>query len=100
MVRWKAAQWFNATAFGLISLMSLSQLVQPDSLAGHLFTLALFSFPSIICFRALRAEVSANGTTTEKRGQGYGQETYWIITCLNSANAIDLTVAGCLLPSA
>jgi len=45
-------------------------------------------------------EVNSDGTTTEKRGQGYGQETYWITTCLNSANAIDLTVAGCLLPSA
>jgi len=45
-------------------------------------------------------EVNANGTTTEKKGQGYGQETYWITTCLNSANAIDLTIAGCLLPSA
>ncbi|WP_194918484.1 S1 family peptidase [Catenulispora rubra] len=44
-------------------------------------------------------EVAANGTKTEKRGQGYGQETYWITTCLNSSNAIDLTVSGCRLPS-
>ena len=43
-------------------------------------------------------EVASDGTTTETQGQGYGQETYWITTCLNSANAIDLTVPGCLLP--
>lgn len=43
-------------------------------------------------------EVGSDGTTTETRGQGYGQETYWITTCLDSSNAIDLTVAGCLLP--
>lgn len=45
-------------------------------------------------------EVGSDGTTTETRGQGYGQETYWITTCLDSSNAIDLTVAGCLLPKA
>ena len=44
-------------------------------------------------------EVAPDGTTTETQGQGYGQETYWITTCLNSSNAIDLTVSGCLLPS-
>lgn len=44
-------------------------------------------------------EVASDGTKTETQGQGYAQETYWIMTCLNSSNAIDLTVAGCLLPS-
>ena len=43
-------------------------------------------------------EVASDGTTTATKGQGYGQETYWITTCLTSANAIDLTRAGCLLP--
>jgi hypothetical protein len=43
-------------------------------------------------------EVASDGTTTETRGQGYGQETYWITTCLNAANGIDLSVSGCLLP--
>jgi hypothetical protein len=43
-------------------------------------------------------EVNSNGTITYRRGQGYGQETYWVTTCLNSSNAIDLTLSGCLLP--
>lgn len=43
-------------------------------------------------------EVNPDGTTTETKGQGYGQETYWITTCLNSSNAIDLTISGCMLP--
>ncbi|MGI8667988.1 MAG: trypsin-like peptidase domain-containing protein [Jatrophihabitans sp.] len=42
-------------------------------------------------------EVNADGTTTETKGQNYGEETYWFTTCLNSTNAIDLTKAGCLL---
>ncbi|NUP46021.1 MAG: hypothetical protein HOW97_01700 [Catenulispora sp.] len=42
-------------------------------------------------------EVNADGTTTATKGQGYGQEIYWVTTCLNSANAIDLTISGCLL---
>jgi hypothetical protein len=42
-------------------------------------------------------EVAPDGTTTETKGQSYGEETYWFTTCLNSANAIDLTVSGCLL---
>jgi hypothetical protein len=43
-------------------------------------------------------EVNADGTTTATKNQGYGQETYWITTCLTAANAIDLSTAGCLLP--
>ena len=43
-------------------------------------------------------EVGSNGTITYRRGQGYGQETYWVTTCLNASRAIDLTVSGCLLP--
>ena len=43
-------------------------------------------------------EVSSNGTKTERKGQGYGQETYWVTTCLNASRAIDLSVSGCLLP--
>jgi hypothetical protein len=43
-------------------------------------------------------EVDENGNTTAHKGQSYGQETYWFTTCLNSANAIDLSVSGCLLP--
>lgn len=43
-------------------------------------------------------EVSSTGTITATRGQGYGQETYWITTCLNASRTIDLTLSGCMLP--
>ncbi|MFL6112128.1 MAG: trypsin-like peptidase domain-containing protein [Catenulispora sp.] len=42
-------------------------------------------------------EVNSDGTTTATKGQGYGQETYWLTTCLTPANTIDLTISGCLL---
>jgi hypothetical protein len=42
-------------------------------------------------------EVAADGTTRAFLGQSYGQQTYWITTCLNGSRAIDLTIAGCLL---
>ncbi|ACU70822.1 conserved hypothetical protein [Catenulispora acidiphila DSM 44928] len=43
-------------------------------------------------------EVGSDGTTTEHKGQGYGQETYWLTTCLTASNAINLSTPGCLLP--
>ncbi|GHJ42773.1 hypothetical protein Cs7R123_01150 [Catellatospora sp. TT07R-123] len=43
-------------------------------------------------------EVDANGTVHVYQGQSYGQQTYWFTTCLNASRAIDLSVAGCLLP--
>jgi V8-like Glu-specific endopeptidase len=43
-------------------------------------------------------EVDANGNVTFEKGLSYGQQTYWIYTCLNSNNEVDLTVPGCLLP--
>jgi hypothetical protein len=43
-------------------------------------------------------EVDANGKTTAVKGQSYGQQTYWFTTCLTATNALDLNVAGCLLP--
>ncbi|WP_232534085.1 putative Ig domain-containing protein [Plantactinospora sp. KBS50] len=42
-------------------------------------------------------EVDANGTTHAYQGQSYGQQVYWFNTCLNSANTIDLSIAGCML---
>ncbi|MGW6915452.1 putative Ig domain-containing protein [Kitasatospora sp. NPDC054939] len=42
-------------------------------------------------------EVAADGTTKAYKGQSYGQQTYWFTTCLTSARAIDLNLAGCLL---
>jgi len=43
-------------------------------------------------------EVNSDGSITVVQGQNYGQETYWFTTCLTSANTIDLTKSGCLLP--
>jgi len=43
-------------------------------------------------------EVDQNGNRSAHRGYGYGQETYWVYSCLNQYNEIDLSVAGCLLP--
>jgi Zn-dependent metalloprotease len=45
-------------------------------------------------------EVAADGTTTAHQGQSYGQQTWWITTCLNGSRQVDLTVAGCKLAGA
>jgi hypothetical protein len=45
-------------------------------------------------------EVAADGTTTAHQGQSYGQQVWWISTCVNSSHLLDLTVAGCKLPGA
>ncbi|HST46551.1 S1 family peptidase [Jatrophihabitans sp.] len=42
-------------------------------------------------------EINPGGTTTVVKGEGYGQQTYWITTCLTH-NTLDLAKAGCLLP--
>lgn len=43
-------------------------------------------------------EVDNNGNVTYHQGYGYGQETYLLSTCINSAGEFDLTVDGCQLP--
>lgn len=43
-------------------------------------------------------EIDLNGNITFTKGVSYGQQTYWVYTCLNSSREIDLSVAGCLLP--
>jgi V8-like Glu-specific endopeptidase len=42
-------------------------------------------------------EVDKNGNVTATQGVGYGQETYQIYTCVNSANQFDLATPGCAL---
>jgi hypothetical protein len=42
-------------------------------------------------------EVDAAGNETVDKGRGYGQQTFWIYTCL-VGNNIDLDKPGCLLP--
>ena len=43
-------------------------------------------------------EVDANGKVTAQKGLSYGQQTFWIYSCLNSRNEMDLNQAGCQLP--
>jgi Zn-dependent metalloprotease len=45
-------------------------------------------------------EIAADGTTTAHQGQSYGQQTWWITTCLSSSRQVDLTVTGCKLAGA
>ncbi|TWD82104.1 trypsin-like peptidase [Kribbella amoyensis] len=42
-------------------------------------------------------EVDADGNITVEQGAAYGQQTWWLYTCLTEARAIDLTKAGCQL---
>jgi V8-like Glu-specific endopeptidase len=43
-------------------------------------------------------EVDQNGQITYNKGYSYGQQTFWIYSCLNKSHELDLTVNGCLLP--
>lgn len=43
-------------------------------------------------------EVDAAGNITVDQGAGYGQQTWWIYTCLTASRTIDLAKAGCQLP--
>jgi hypothetical protein len=43
-------------------------------------------------------EIDEKGNVTATRGFSYGQQTYWVYSCLNQYNELDLSVAGCLLP--
>jgi V8-like Glu-specific endopeptidase len=43
-------------------------------------------------------EVAPDGTITSQQGYSYGQQTYWIYSCLNEKNEIDVNRSGCLLP--
>jgi V8-like Glu-specific endopeptidase len=43
-------------------------------------------------------EIDESGNVTYQEGYSYGQQTYWIYSCLNPAGALDLAVPGCLLP--
>lgn len=43
-------------------------------------------------------EIDPNGGVIFKKGYSYGQETYWIYSCLDDKNQINLKAQGCLLP--
>lgn len=42
-------------------------------------------------------EVDQQGNVTYKMGNAYGQQTYWVYSCMNSMNELDLNKEGCLL---
>jgi V8-like Glu-specific endopeptidase len=44
-------------------------------------------------------EVAPDGTTTAHQGQSYGQQVYWISTCVDASRKLNLSQSGCLLPS-
>ncbi|MEN0059976.1 MAG: hypothetical protein AAGB31_14140, partial [Bdellovibrio sp.] len=43
-------------------------------------------------------EIDENGKMTAHKGYTYGQQTYWVYSCLNQYNEVDLQTPGCLLP--
>jgi hypothetical protein len=44
-------------------------------------------------------EEARDGTITVHQGRGYGQETWWLTTCIDADRHLDLTLVGCRLPS-
>lgn len=43
-------------------------------------------------------EVDANGNISAHKDYSYGQQVYWVYSCLNQFNEIDLGAKGCMLP--
>ncbi|MFG1906219.1 serine protease [Kribbella sp. NPDC048928] len=43
-------------------------------------------------------EVDADGNVTVDQGAAYGEQTWWLYTCLTTDRAIDLNKSGCELP--
>jgi V8-like Glu-specific endopeptidase len=43
-------------------------------------------------------EVDADGNVTVEQGAAYGQQTWWLYTCLTANRTIDLNKSGCELP--
>ena len=43
-------------------------------------------------------EVDADGNVTVEQGAAYGQQTWWLYTCLTANRTIDLNKTGCELP--
>lgn len=43
-------------------------------------------------------EIDEKGNVTYTKGVNYGQQTFWLYSCLNARFEIDLAIPGCLLP--
>ncbi|MES2768176.1 MAG: trypsin-like peptidase domain-containing protein [Bdellovibrionota bacterium] len=51
-----------------------------------------------VCTMNNPCEVDENGNKKAYQGISYGQQTYWVYSCLTEANEINLLKEGCLLP--
>ncbi len=49
------------------------------------------------CSRNNPCEIDKDGNVTYEKGLGYGQQTYWIYSCINTKHEFDLTTPGCVL---
>jgi hypothetical protein len=43
-------------------------------------------------------EMDRDGVITVHKGIAYGTQTYWLTTCVDPGNKLDLARPGCLLP--
>jgi V8-like Glu-specific endopeptidase len=43
-------------------------------------------------------EIDENGKITYQKGWAYGQQTYWVYSCLNANREFDILMPGCVLP--
>jgi len=50
------------------------------------------------CTRDNPCEVDENGNVTYQKGFSYGEQTYWIYSCLDGSNQVDVNIPGCQLP--
>ncbi len=50
------------------------------------------------CTEGNPCEIDEKGVTTIRQGINYGQQTYWLYSCLNTNFEIDLNINGCELP--
>jgi hypothetical protein len=50
------------------------------------------------CTRNNPCEVNRAGRISVHEGRGYGQQTWWLTTCVRADRSLDVTRAGCRLP--
>lgn len=49
------------------------------------------------CTQNNPCEIDESGSVSFQKGFSYGQQAYWLYSCLNSSNEVDLAVDGCKL---
>ena len=50
------------------------------------------------CTQNNPCEIDADGSVTFHKGYSYGQETFWIYSCVDSTGTFNLATPGCVLP--